>query len=59
MPVIYRLDSRNCLLSVNRKWRAFEEENGAPELIGEGLLGEPVWRYVEGADAARIYGRCF
>ncbi len=59
MPVIYRLDSRDCFLGMNRKWSTFAEENGAPELVGEQLLGEPLWRYVEGADVTRIYREVF
>jgi hypothetical protein len=59
MPVIYRLDSRDCLLAMNRRWSTFAKENGAPELVGDQLIGEPVWRYVEGVDVTRIYREVF
>jgi hypothetical protein len=59
MPVIYRLDSRDCFLAMNRKWSIFAAENGAPELAGERLVGEPLWRYVGGADVTRIYREVF
>jgi hypothetical protein len=59
MPVVYRIDSRDCVLAVNRKWSTFAEENGAPELAGEQLLGEPLWRYVDGGDVTRIYREVF
>ena len=59
MPVIYRLDSKDCFLSMNRKWSTFAEENGAPQLAGDRLIGEPVWRYVEGPDVTRIYREVF
>jgi hypothetical protein len=46
-------------LAVNRTWSRFAEENGAPELAGEQLLGEPIWRYVDGGDVTRIYRELF
>jgi hypothetical protein len=59
MPVIYRIDSRDCFLAMNRKWILFAEENGAPELADERLIGEPLWRYVEGSEVTRIYREVF
>jgi hypothetical protein len=44
---------------MNRKWILFAEENGAPELADERLIGEPLWRYVEGSEVTRIYREVF
>lgn len=59
MPVVYRLDDRDCFVTVNDRWRAFAEANGAPELAGEGIFGQPVWRYVAGIDVAQLYREVF
>ena len=59
MPVIYRLDDRDCFVAVNQRWNRFAEENGAPELAGESLIGQPLWRYISGVDVAQIYRELF
>ena len=48
MPVIYRLDERDCLVAMNRKWKDFAIGNEATELAEDRLLGESLWRFVAG-----------
>jgi hypothetical protein len=59
MPVIYRLDERDCLIAMNRKWKDFAIGNGAPELAEDRLLGESLWRFVAGVEVAQIYREVF
>ena len=52
---IYRLDPDDCIIHVNQHWLDFAQENGAPELTREAVLGQPVSRYIADWDTSHLY----
>lgn len=58
-PVIYRLDGDDRFVFGNEAWDAFAKENGAPELAGKNLVGQPVWLHIGDFEAAGVYGKIF
>ncbi len=50
-------DHRIAWTSAN--WDRFARENGAPELASGGVVGHPLWRYVEGAETRLVYEAVF
>lgn len=51
----YSVDERDVLISVNSEWLAFAQENGAPQLTENAVLGRALWDFVKGAATVRLY----
>ncbi|MCA0186924.1 MAG: hypothetical protein LCH90_13140 [Proteobacteria bacterium] len=54
--VLYRLDAQDCIVEVGGAWDQFAIENGGDLLIGDSVIGQPLYRYVQG-DTTRIFVR--
>ncbi len=53
--VVYCVDSRNAIESVAGAWSRFAEENGAPELRPEAVLGRPLTEFLAGGALQRLW----
>lgn len=54
--VRYRIDSQDTILDVNDAWTAFAIENGAPELGAAAVVGQSMWRYIDGSETQHLWG---
>ncbi len=55
----YEVDAENRVRSVDDGWRAFAEDNAAPELVAGEVLGIPIWSFIAGEGTRRLYGLIF
>lgn len=53
----YRVDSDDRIVWVDARWLAFAQENGAPDLTRERVLGQSLWRYIAGDVTCEVYRR--
>jgi hypothetical protein len=53
--VVYEIDERDHLVSVNDEWTAFAVANDAPELAAPGILGVKLWDAVTDRTMAELY----
>jgi hypothetical protein len=51
----YRVDAADLLVWVDAWWLAFAQENGAPELTEELVLGRCLWDFVGGCATQELY----
>ena len=51
----YTLAADNRIASVTPRWLAFAQENGAPELTEEAVVGQPFSNFVAGLHTQRLY----
>ena len=51
----YTLTADNRIASVTPRWIAFAQENGAPELTMESVVGQPLSEFVSGTGTQRLY----
>jgi hypothetical protein len=56
---VYRIDSQDRIQFVNPAWISFAEENEAPELVANSLLGNSIWEYIQGQEAQLLYKHLF
>ncbi len=55
----YRLDAKDHILSVGRGWESFARENDAEDLERDDIVGQPLWRFIRGAEVQSIYRAVF
>lgn len=53
--VRYRISSQDTILEVNETWTDFAVENDAPDLRASQVLGQPLWRFISGAETRHLY----
>jgi hypothetical protein len=53
--IVYRVDAEGRVTFVNDHWDAFAVANGAPELLGDAVLGRRVTDFIDGAETKIIY----
>lgn len=51
----YRVDSKDRITWVSPRWLAFAQENGAPELTEQRVVGRSLWEYVDGDATRAVY----
>jgi hypothetical protein len=56
---IYHINAANQIIYLNREWIAFAEENHAPELTPEHVLGQELDRFIIGAETKQLYGMVY
>jgi hypothetical protein len=52
----YRIDRNDIVVSLDEYWEPFAQENDAPGLTRDSVLGQPLWKFVEGLETRHIYG---
>lgn len=52
---VYRVDENNRIEWVNSDWIQFARENGANALSAKAVIGQPLFRYVEGHETQHLY----
>ncbi|MEW5975086.1 MAG: hypothetical protein AB1898_04680 [Acidobacteriota bacterium] len=58
-PYRYLLDAQDQITFVSREWLAFAQENGAPHLTEEMVLGKPVWGFIADQATRVLYQQLF
>ena len=51
----YRLDADDNIVFVCPDWLRFAAENAAPELTEATVIGQPIWRYLDGVDCQEVF----
>ncbi|MEO8030684.1 MAG: hypothetical protein ABJC74_08700 [Gemmatimonadota bacterium] len=51
----YRIDHQDRLAELSGDWDAFAEANGGPHLVGNAILGRPLWDFLSDPTTVRIY----
>jgi hypothetical protein len=51
----YRVDAADILVDVDARWLAFAQENGAPELTEDTVVGRLLWEFVAGEELCQLY----
>lgn len=51
----YRVDAADTIVWVDQLWLAFANENGAPDLTEELVLGRPLWDFISGDVTRRLF----
>jgi hypothetical protein len=54
-PVVYRIDSSDCISEVNANWDEFAEANGAHGLDAHEVVGRPLWGFLADATTKQLY----
>ena len=57
--LVYTIDGRDRIDSIEGDWDAFALDNGAPDLIRDQVLGNSIWQFIEGLEAAEIHRLLF
>ncbi len=57
--VAYRIDADAKLVWVGGGWEAFALENEAPTIADRSILGESLWRFVNGVETRHVYEMMF
>ncbi len=52
--VIYWIDGADRIIRVNEAWDAFARANGGASVVGAGIIGQSLWRYLSG-DPIRMW----
>lgn len=55
----YSIDREDTLVSVDEQWLRFAQENDAPELTEESVLGRSLWTFVKGRETRDLYELLF
>ena len=53
--VLYKIDDRDRILSVNAHWDRFAQANDAPDLIGSQIFGRSLWDFIADKETREIY----
>lgn len=53
--IVYRIDAKDRIVSIDPGWDEFAASNGAPALRTAGVLGRPLWDFVSDATTRLIY----
>lgn len=56
-PIVYRLDSSDRLVYVNRAWCDFARANGGEALMPEKVIGRKFWDFIGGPSVRDVYQR--
>jgi len=56
---LYRIDGNDRIIFVSPEWLRFAQENDAPELTGDEVLGRPIWQFIAGRDSREFYETVF
>ena len=56
---LYAVDRDDVLRSVSPEWLEFAQENDAPELKADVVLGRPLWEFISGGETRHLYGHLF
>jgi hypothetical protein len=54
-PVVYWVDARDQLVRVNEAWDVFANENDAPDLVADRVVGRPIWACIADAGTRHLY----
>ncbi len=57
--ITYEIDQDDRITSVSPEWIPFAQENDAPELLPDAVVGRLLWSYVAGAEVQHIYDVLF
>lgn len=55
----YEVDAEDVISSVSSEWLSFAEENGAPDLARDVVIGSSLWTFVAGAETRHLYRSLF
>jgi hypothetical protein len=56
---IWIIDAAEVMVHVNDDWLAFARENDAPQLTEAMVLGQPIWRFIEGPENVYLFQQIF
>jgi hypothetical protein len=56
---IWIIDGADKFVHVNDDWLAFAAENTAPQLTAPSVLGQPIWRFIQGQETSYLYEQIF
>ena len=51
----YRIDGHDVISYVSPEWLEFALENGANQLVVPGVLGKPLWPFIDGLESRHLY----
>lgn len=51
----YTVDALDVITSVSPTWLAFAQENGAPELTYQAVIGNSLWHFIDGSETIELY----
>ena len=55
----YQLDAHDCIASLDAAWNAFAAQNGGPELADDSIIGQSIWRFIDGWEVRHLYEHVF
>ncbi len=58
-PIVYEIDGNDVIVYVDAHWDPFAQSNGAPDLVAERVVGEPLYRFVEDDRVKHLYSLLF
>jgi hypothetical protein len=56
---IWTIDGADKIVHVNDAWLAFARENTAPQLTASLVLGQHIWRFIQGQETIYLYQQIF
>jgi hypothetical protein len=56
---IWIIDDADKIVHVNDAWLAFARENTAPQLTASLVLGQHIWRFIQGQETSYLYQQIF
>ena len=56
---IYRINKNDAIYSIDQDWLNIAQENNAAHLTAERIIGEPLWKYIDGQEIHEIYQMLF
>jgi hypothetical protein len=56
---IWTIDGADKFVHVNDAWLAFAAENTAPQLTASVVLGQHIWRFIQGQETSYLYQQIF
>jgi hypothetical protein len=55
LSLLYRVGEDNRITYVSSDWNSFARRNGAPDLLAEAVVGQPLNRFVAGPETRHLY----
>lgn len=55
----YLLGGDDSIVAVDPGWLAFAQENGAPQLTQQAVVGRPLWDFIVGCETQQLYKAIF
>ena len=55
--ILYRINARDEIVSVNEQWSRFAVENGAPDIAADKIIGRNLWSFISGDTVEDFYRR--